>query len=448
MRQSATGEVAEVATRPGDVARLERRFQAEGAVKESLPVRIDDVWYDLGGWRAKHPGGAQFIDYYRGRDATDVMHAFHTEKAQKMFQRLPRLSEEAAEKAEAAVAPVSEVTRNFRALKAQLEQEGWWERDLVHEAKLLGIWGGLFLGGLALAHLPGWGACLAVLPLALATTQGGWLGHDYVHGVDDFSYSLRYFAPLTVGLSPTWWSDKHNKHHAVTNQMGADEDIATSPLLYTWAPHPEDDSPARGFQHLLFWLPFSSLFALWRYASVTDLVVAVKEKRPNAEKELACLAAHWVVMLLNVPLPVLAVSVLLSGFVSATIVTATHQSEELFDEFQDDWVSSQFRSTRDAATRTAFTEWLWGGMQYQLEHHLFPSMPRSRYPALAKVLRRFAEENNVPGGYRVDDEVELVVKNWKTYRDVALGPPGGPDAPRVRDEQRVTGVGYQFALKE
>jgi len=229
--------------------------------------------------------------------------------------------------------------------------------------------------------------------------------------------------------------------------MGADEDIATSPLLYTWAPHPEDDSPVRQVQHWLFWLPFSSLFALWRYASVTDLIVAVKEKRPNAEKELACLVLHWVVMLLNVPLPVLACAVLLSGFVSSTIVTATHQSEELFGEFQDDWVTSQFRSTRSAVTRTPFTEWLWGGMQYQLEHHLFPSMPRSKYPALAEVLRKFAAENDIPGGYRAGDEVDLVVQNWATYRDVALGPQGGLDSPRVRDEEQVTGVGYQFAMK-
>jgi hypothetical protein len=41
-------------------------------------------------------------------------------------------------------------------------------------------------------------------------------------------------------------------------------------------------------------------------------------------------------------------------------------------------VAAQLRSTRDARTSTPFTEWLWGGMQYQLEHHLFPTMPRYR----------------------------------------------------------------------
>ncbi len=43
---------------------------------------------------------------------------------------------------------------------------------------------------------------------------------------------------------------------------------------------------------------------------------------------------------------------------------------------------AQYRSTRDAVCSNPFSEWLWGGMQYQLEHHLFPTMPRYKYPRL------------------------------------------------------------------
>ena len=49
---------------------------------------------------------------------------------------------------------------------------------------------------------------------------------------------------------------------------------------------------------------------------------------------------------------------------------------------EPEFVHAQFRSTRDAVCSNPFSEWLWGGMQYQLEHHLFPTMPRYRYPAL------------------------------------------------------------------
>ena len=60
----------------------------------------------------------------------------------------------------------------------------------------------------------------------------------------------------------------------------------------------------------------------------------------------------------------------------------SHQTEELLGEHEHDWVRNQFLTTRDAHTANFFTEWLWGGMQYQLLHHLFPDMPRYYYPAL------------------------------------------------------------------
>lgn len=76
-------------------------------------------------------------------------------------------------------------------------------------------------------------------------------------------------------------------------------------------------------------------------------------------------------------------------------------------------------------------QWLWGGMQYQLEHHLFPSMPRSKYPALKPILTAFAEENKIPGGYRESGEFEIQRMNWELYRNVAEADPV-PGAPYSR----------------
>jgi len=109
----------------------------------------------------------------------------------------------------------------------------------------------------------------------------------------------------------------------------------------------------------------------------------------------------------------------MSGLVSALIVTPTHQSEEMFTEYQADWVTAQFQSTRNAVATNPFSEWLWGGMQYQLEHHLFPSMPRSKYPKLKKILQKFALDNKIPGGYRESGEFEILLMNWKLYRKIA-----------------------------
>eukprot|EP00957_Ditylum_brightwellii_P136791 10431059-Ditylum_brightwellii.AAC.1 len=97
-------------------------------------------------------------------------------------------------------------------------------------------------------------------------------------------------------------------------------------------------------------------------------------------------------------------------------MTPTHQSEELFDDFQPDWVIAQFQSTRNAVTTNPFSEWIWGGMQYQLEHHCFPSMHQLKYPKLKLILQKFTKDNNIPGGYRESGEFEIQNMNWDLYK--------------------------------
>mmetsp|Transcript_175 Transcript_175/g.306 ORF Transcript_175/g.306 Transcript_175/m.306 type:complete len:502 (+) Transcript_175:186-1691(+) len=397
----------------------------EEKCRTTLDVRIQGDWYDLSGWRKAHPAGAHWIDWYDGRDATEVMDAFHSKKGREMYKRLPKSTPENAAVLEAVMGPYSSTELNFRKLRAELEEEGWWERDYVREATLLGIYGSLVVGAVATAESA---PPLSTFLLALSMTNAGWLGHDYVHGVDKFTDFMRPFVAIAGGLGFTWWSDKHNKHHALTNEMGVDEDIATDPFLFPYAPDPENDSPFRKIQHYTFLPVFSFLFALWRFDTLKVAVDSVESKRPDAQKELWYLLGHYAVLLTFFPFAVWVPAVFLSGLMSALIVTPTHQSEEYFEEYQPDWVTAQFESTRNAVTTNPFSEWLWGGMQYQLEHHLFPSMPRSKYPSLRPILMKFAEENNIPGGYRESGEFEILYMNWDRYRQVAQADavPGAP----------------------
>mmetsp|Transcript_16402 Transcript_16402/g.23937 ORF Transcript_16402/g.23937 Transcript_16402/m.23937 type:complete len:355 (-) Transcript_16402:175-1239(-) len=290
----------------------------EEMCRTTLDVRIHGEWYDLSGWRKAHPAGAHWIDWYDGRDATEVMDAFHSEKARKMWQRLPRSTEATAVQLEKDVMPDTSTQLAFRELREQLEADGWWDRDYVHEAKLLGIFGSLVVGSFATAHtVPVVSAVLA----GLAMTNAGWLGHDYVHGVDKFCDKMRLFVALAGGLGATWWSDKHNKHHALTNEMGVDEDIATDPFLYTWAPDPKHDSPLRKIQHLIFYIPYYFLIALWRVDTMQVIVSAVEEKRTSA-KSRSSTPSSLTFLPFNVWVP----TTLLSGLTSALIVTPTHQS--------------------------------------------------------------------------------------------------------------------------
>jgi len=387
--------------------------------RTSLDVRIHGEWYDLTGWRKAHPAGEIWIDWYDGRDATEVMDAFHSEKGRKMYKRLPKSKPETTALLEAKVAPDSQTQLNFRKLFDELEADGWWKRNINHERKLIGIWGGLVgVAALTARSVPQ----LSTFLLSLSMTAAGWLGHDYIHGVDPFADRLRNFAALAAGLLPVWWSDKHNKHHALTNEQGCDEDIATDPFLFQWAPSPENDSPIRRIQHWIFYIPFSFLFALWRIDSVKVAVSSVLQKRKGSKPGLYSLIIHYGWLWTLFPVKVWLPAIFISGLLSALIVTPTHQSEEMFEEYQADWVTAQFQSTRSAVTTNPFSEWLWGGMQYQLEHHLFPSMPRSKYPKLRAVLQKFAIDNRIPGGYRESGEFEILKMNWELYRRVAHMP--------------------------
>jgi len=213
--------------------------------------------------------------------------------------------------------------------------------------------------------------------------------------------------------------------------MGVDEDIATDPFLYTWAPDPSQDSPLRKIQHYIFWIPFSALFALWRVDTLQVAMDAIEQKRTAAKEELNGLLVHYLVLLSVFPFQIWFPAIFLSGLLTALIVTPTHQSEEMFADYQPDWVTAQFLSTRNAVTTNPFSEWIWGGMQYQLEHHLFPSMPRSKYPKLRELLIKFANENDIPGGYRESGEFEILKMNWDLYKRIAEAP-AEPGAPLTR----------------
>ena len=91
-------------------------------------------------------------------------------------------------------------------------------------------------------------------------------------------------------------------------------------------------------------------------------------------------------------------TVSLSGLITAIVVTATHQSEEIFfgDEARKyDFVESQFRSTRDAGLGNWFSRVVWGGMDWQLEHHLFPTMPRHHLAECNRRVRKFCKDYGV-----------------------------------------------------
>lgn len=383
--------------------------------RRPLNVRIDGVWRDLSKWRAAHPAGTHWIDGYSDADATEAMQAFHSDEAMHMLSRLP-----VSTSSPVGVPEPTPLTLSFRQFRAELVQEGYWKRSAWREAATLAPCIALFVAGTLLAQRH---ALIATFLLAIGSTASGWLAHDYVHGRGRWCALMRPFGALTNGHSSSWWSNKHNLHHARTNEVGVDEDIMSDPFFFLWAPDPARDVQWRKYQHLYIAPVYSILFALWRFNSLKTVATS---RLWRTEGPPLALNYLWLALL---PAPVAIGHVLLAGLMSATIVTVTHQSEEMFDGPQHDWVDAQFRSTRDAVTSNPFSEWLWGGMQYQLEHHLFPTMPRYRYRQLAPRLKRWAAAHGAE--YREDTEAQVLLRNFRMLRDVA-GAAAVPGAPATR----------------
>ena len=197
-------------------------------------------------------------------------------------------------------------------------------------------------------------------------------------------------------------------HHAFPNRLEYDEDIDLSPIVYLWFPKADADSWHRKYQHIYFPFAYSLNFVSWRIASLRFIFGSGE----NLQRFLIALNYLWLFIM---PWRVSVASVIISGLLVALVVTQSHQAEEIIqpDEAYC-FVSDQFRTTRGIIIDNYFMAYLFGGMQYQLEHHLFPTMPRYYYPKLRPMIKAFAEKNNLD--YKLATLSEIFQRNYNLIK--------------------------------
>jgi len=355
-----------------------------------------------------HPGGAQCLERFRNQDATDAFFSLHSEDAIKTLDKMKNVESTVPKGITFQVPSPTTATVAFRKLRSELIKDGWFERNWAIDFFHVGIITLLIVVGTYLSYSSPY---LAAFMIGLGMQQAGWFGHDYVHGRGKISKVLGVgIGCLFNGFSSRWWSEKHNKHHVHTNQFGVDDDIQNDPILHLWIPDPEKDHPLRQYQHLYYHLVYAFLFVSWRIQSIQHNLA----KPERLEVFLIALNYIWLICL---PVQVAILSIIIAGFFVAEVVTATHQSEEIIEGLSFNFVDDQFRTTRDVETNIPFMNYFWGGMQYQLEHHLFPTMPKYRYPALRIKLKEWAKSAGVE--YRTSSLAEIMVMNYQTMAKFA-----------------------------
>jgi len=296
-------------------------------------------------------------------------------------------------------------TLAFREFRAQLEKEGLFQRNWFWDFFYISI---IVILAIIGTYISSTHPIIASILIGFAMQQAGWIGHDYVHGRGKMSYILgRMIGSLFNAFSSEWWSAKHNKHHVHTNQLGIDDDIQNDPILHLWIPSPDKEFTFRPYQHLYYHFVYAFLYVSWRLQSLGSIY----ERKDKLEGFLAMVNYIW---LASLPLEVSLLSVLIGGWLVAEVVTATHQSEDILEGQSYNYCLDQFNTTRDVDISNPFFNWLWGGMQYQLEHHLFPTMPKYYYRTVRERVKQFAKANGIE--YRMSSSWDILIMNYQTMR--------------------------------
>ena len=373
---------------------------------DRLHLYINGQWYDLTQWQKVHPGGREILQHLNGKDATDAFYSLHSDEAIKRLSYLKPSSSLHIQYALPYIEPTDTIL-SFRQLRQQLIDQGYFHRSIRWElfyhlsVYLLCLFG-------TFCHFYWNCRFLAILMIGIGMQQAGWIGHDYAHGRGVWMRWLcRTLTGFINAFSPTWWSHKHNTHHVYTNHLGIDTDISNDPIFHLFFPSTDKDVWFRSYQHLYFIPVYSTLYISWRYQSLQHVF-----RTWNYGEFLLMLPGY--IWLYTLGWQVAIGSILVGGFLVAIIVTSTHQSEEMLIDSSHSFVETQFRTTCDVQCDSFFMEWLWGGMQYQLEHHLFPTMPKYNYARVRPMIQRWAKENGMD--YRCEPVWTIWYRNYQTLK--------------------------------
>jgi len=381
--------------------------------EDKLQIVIDNKLYDVTKFSKIHPGGREILENYNNCDATDYFYSIHSIHSRKLLKNMAH-----TEVAKEDIIPASDYLK----LLFKLETTKLFKADYFFEAiQMLHTIAFYFLATYYSTTYPFFAACC----LGFGTLVGGWVGHQADHQRDNLMRPINeYYSTLCNGLSTHWWSTKHNRHHLSTNEMDHDGDINLAPFIYLWTPSKNQDSWNRSMQHVYFSAFYSILQIKWQFDS---LVWTVTHKR---HKELACLIIHWA-WYACLPWKVWLVGTLITGTISAWVVTASHQAEQKLEGKRDftkeevvkskyqihDYLTHQVVTTRNIDLQSWFLNYICGGMQYQIEHHIFPRIPLYKLSTVKPLVKELCAKLGLE--YREESLWDISKRNYKNIEEVA-----------------------------
>ena len=375
--------------------------------------------------------GGSVIFTHAGDDCTDIFTAFHPATALKDLQNFEIGSLD--ETTEVKTLKQKEFEKSYRELRAKILAMGLFNASYTYYVyKVLSNLSLLAASIICAVYFKSfWVHMIGAVILGLFWQQCGWLAHDFLHHQ---VFKNRFYGDvmgliigdLFQGFSVQWWKSNHNAHHAVPNLHASvegacdgDPDIDTMPIL-AWtlkmAETARDSTIGRNliqwqaviyFPVLLFariaWAHQSWVFVWGGFGQHSVAAAEIDKKKikyPTAEK--AFLALHYIALLTimsYMPLFDAVCYFLLSqtscGLFLATVFGLGHNGMSVYpaDQRPDFW-KLQVTTTRNV-TSNWFVDWFCGGLQYQVDHHLFPSLPRHNLKKVHELVASFCKQQGV-----------------------------------------------------
>ncbi len=253
-----------------------------------------------------------------------------------------------------------------------------------------------------------WLQLLNAVYLAFVFGQISFIGHDTGH--QQIFRSPRnndimgLLVNLVLGLSRTWWVDKHNRHHSNPNQLSLDPDTFIPVLAYS----EEQALGKRGLYRLTvkyqsyIFLPLLSLEGVGVRLAGAQYLLHRRAKYAITEPLL--MALHMVPYV-GVPiyllgpwqgLVFLVIHQLLFGLYLGSVFAPNHKGMPVLEEEDRmDFLKQQVMTSRNVKSHPIVDFW-YGGLNYQIEHHLFPTMPRNRLREAQKIVKGFCKTHSIP----------------------------------------------------
>ncbi|MEO1052739.1 MAG: acyl-CoA desaturase [Bacteroidota bacterium] len=271
-----------------------------------------------------------------------------------------------------------------------------------------------------------WGLMLLAVIMGLGTSGVGLaVMHDANHGsLSRYKWinKILGYSINIIGGNATNWKIQHNVlHHTYTNVEGHDEDIA-SKGIFRFTPHTKRKKIHR-YQHIYAWFLYGLMTIGWAivkdfrqlYKYTRDGLVKKQKLKPfNAWMWLTATKVLYFGYILVIPMLVtsyawwqLLISFFLmhyvTGFILGIIFQPAHVVEgtefPLPDEdgkLENQWAAHQLFTTMNFANRSRIFTWLIGGLNFQVEHHLFPHICHIHYRKISVIVRNTASEYNLP----------------------------------------------------